>query len=82
MEVVVYKVNPYQQAPLWFPLAGYYNSGLNNQGRNGNYWSRKANSSSNAYNLNFNANNGNFYPQNNNNKNNGRSVRCVFSPSS
>ena len=62
-------------AALSFPLAGNYNSGANNQGSNGNYWSRTANSSNNAYNLNFNSSSIN--PQNNNNKYNGNSVRCM-----
>ena len=75
-------VQKVQQAPLWFPLAGYYRSGLSYQGRRGGYWSRKAYSSSDAYYLSFNANNGDFYPQNYDSKSSGRSVRCVFSPSS
>ena len=56
---------------------GYVNSsGLNNAGYNGNYWSREANSSSNAYHLNINGSNVN--PSGNNNtRYNGNSVRCV-----
>ena len=50
---------------------------LNNAGYNGNYWSRVANSSSNAYNMNFNSS---VNPSNNNNRYNGRSVRCVVAP--
>ena len=62
-----------------FTLAGNWNNGYNNQGSNGNYWSRTAypSNSNNAYNLNLNSSNVN--PQNNNNKNNGFSVRCVTS---
>ena len=56
---------------------GYINSsGLYNAGNNGNYWSRVANSSNNAYNLNFNSSS-NVNPSNNNNRYNGNSVRCV-----
>ena len=61
-----------------FPAVGYRNntSGtLNNAGQNGNYWSSVAYDSNNAYNLNFNSSNVN--PQNNWNKRNGLSVRCV-----
>ena len=50
-------------------------SSVNNRGSNGNYWSKSANNSNNAYNLNFNSSNVN--PSNNNNKNNGFSVRCL-----
>ena len=63
---------------LYFVRSGYANpnnSRLNNAGNNGNYWSGRANSSSNAYNLNFNSSNVN--PSNNNNRYNGNSVRCV-----
>lgn len=49
--------------------------GLNNQGGNGNFWSSTSNSLTNARNLNFNATNAN--PQNNNNKFNGFTVRCL-----
>jgi len=50
-------------------------SSLNNQGSNANWWSSSLNSTTNAYNLNLNT--GNIYPQNNNNKYNGFSVRCL-----
>jgi len=62
---------------LWFVYSGNWNgSGANNRSYNGNYWSRTANNSDNAYNLNFNSDNVN--PENNaNNKYNGFSVRCV-----
>ena len=59
------------------PAAGYRNdSSLNNAGSNGNYWSRTLNSSNpnNAWNLNFNSGDINT---NNNNRNNGQSVRPV-----
>ena len=59
-----------------FVLSGNRNGGsTNNQGSNGNYWSSVANNNNNAYNLNLNSSNVN--PQNNNNKWNGFSVRCV-----
>jgi hypothetical protein len=69
------------------PAAGNRNTSgaVTNQGTNGNYWSATPNST-NAYNLNFNSTNVN--PANNNNRSNGRAVRCVrpefvscFSPS-
>ncbi|MBQ3305909.1 hypothetical protein IJH02_00520 [Candidatus Saccharibacteria bacterium] len=61
-----------------FVLSGNRNgSSTNNQGSNGNYWSSTANSSTNAYNLNLNSSSVN--PQNNNNKYNGLTVRCVAS---
>ena len=55
--------------------SGNWNNGFNNQGSNGNYWSSTQNSATNGYNLNFNSSNVN--PVNNNNKRNGRAVRCV-----
>ena len=59
------------------PLSGNFNdSSANNQGSNGNFWSSTYNSATNMYNLNVNATNVN--PQNNNNRNNGFSVRCVY----
>lgn len=60
----------------FLPAAGYRNSNgsMNNEGTNGNYWSRTPNDSNNGYNLNFNSSNCNV---NNNNRNNGQSVRCV-----
>jgi uncharacterized protein (TIGR02145 family) len=60
------------------PAAGYRNNSngqLYNVGSNGNYWSSSANSDTNGYNLNFNSSNLN--PANNNNRQNGNSVRCV-----
>ena len=67
-----------RSAPLSIPFTGNYNwanANLNNRGSNGNFWSRTANSQPNARNLNFNGSNVN--PQNNNNKVNGLTVRCV-----
>ena len=73
----------YQQAVatglLFLPAAGNRNdSDLNNAGSNGNYWSSTQNPSNtnNAYNLNFNSGNMDW---NNNNRNNGQSVRPVVS---
>ncbi len=61
---------------VFLPAAGYRNgTSVNNAGSNGNYWSSTANDSNNAYNVNFNS--GNLNPQNNNNRNNGLSVRLV-----
>ena len=62
---------------LFLPAAGNRNNDgtMNNVGSNGNYWSSTPNDSNNAYNLNFNS--GNVNATNNNNRNNGRSVRCV-----
>ncbi|MBO6305987.1 MAG: hypothetical protein J6M55_00635 [Paludibacteraceae bacterium] len=48
---------------------------MSNVGSNGNYWSSTSNSGTNAYNVNFNGSNVN--PANNNNRNNGFSVRLV-----
>ena len=59
------------------PAAGYMNEGtLNNAGSNGNYWSSSLNTDNpnNAYNVNFNSDNVDW---NNNNRNNGQSVRPV-----
>ena len=62
--------------PLWFVRSGFVDNGsLVNSGFEALYWSSTVNSSNNAYNLNFTATNVN--PANNNNRNNGRSVRCV-----
>ena len=64
--------------PLSFLRSGYYgwsNGARNNRGSYGYCWGSRAASGTNAYNLNFNLNN--FNPQNNNNKGNGFSVRCV-----
>ncbi|MBR0467367.1 hypothetical protein IJJ53_00405 [Candidatus Saccharibacteria bacterium] len=64
------------ESPLWFVRSGNVNNGsLNNPGSEANYWSSTVNNSNNAYNLNFTATGVN--PANNNNRNNGRSVRCV-----
>lgn len=61
---------------LFLPAAGNRNgSSVNNVGSNGNYWSSTANDTNNAYNVNFNS--GNLNPANNNNRNNGFSVRLV-----
>ena len=65
-------------SPLDFVYTGNYNynnGSLNNEGSNGNYWSRTANSGTNAYNLNFNSSNVN--PQNNLNRGYGFALRCV-----
>ena len=62
-----------------FPYSGNYNygGGVNNQGSNGNWWSRSAyTTAGQAYNFNLNTN-GNVNPQNNNNVGNGFAVRCV-----
>ncbi|MBQ6414288.1 hypothetical protein IJI28_01555 [Candidatus Saccharibacteria bacterium] len=60
-----------------FVYSGNVNGGsVNNRGSNGNFWSSTANSSNNAYNLNLNSSNVNP-GTNNNNKYNGRTVRCV-----
>lgn len=63
---------------LFLPAAGNSNgSSVNNTGTNGNYWSSTPNSgnTNNSWNVNFNS--GNLNP-NNNNRNNGFSVRCVL----
>ena len=61
---------------VFLPAAGNRNgTSVNNVGSNGNYWSSTYNNSNNAYNLNFNS--GNVNPQNNNNRNNGFSVRLA-----
>ena len=60
---------------IW-PYAGNWNGNSNNVGSNSNYWSSVVRNSNNAYDLNFDVN-GNLNPQNNNNRNNGFSVRCV-----
>ncbi|MDE6482265.1 MAG: hypothetical protein K2L01_00660, partial [Rikenellaceae bacterium] len=61
---------------LEFPAVGRRDSSgtLNNAGTNGNYWASEQNSSTNAYNMYFNSSDVNT---SNNNKTNGRSVRCV-----
>ena len=63
---------------LSFLRSGNYNydsGALNNRGTNGNYWSLRGNSGTNANNLNFNSTNIN--PQNGNNRGNGFAVRCL-----
>ena len=63
---------------LLFIRSGNYNyssGGINNRSSNGNYWQSRVNSETNARNLNFNSTNLN--PQNNNNKGNGFTVRCL-----
>ncbi|MDO5480638.1 MAG: hypothetical protein Q4F58_03160 [Candidatus Saccharibacteria bacterium] len=58
------------------PVSGNYNSGTaNRQGTYGNFWSSTFNSTSNMYNMNVSGTAVN--PQNNNNRNNGNSVRCI-----
>ena len=61
---------------LYFVYGGNWNGSSNNVGSNGNYWSSVVNDDNNAYDLNFNKD-GNLNPQNNDNRNNGNSVRCV-----
>ncbi len=66
------------QRDVFLPAAGYRNgSDLNNAGNNGHYWSRSLNegNANNAYELNFNSDNVDW---NNNNRNNGQSVRPVL----
>ena len=63
---------------LFLPAAGNrWDGELNNAGSNGNYWSSSLNADNpnNAWNLNFNSGNTNV---NNNNRNNGFSVRPVL----
>jgi len=55
---------------------GNWWNGFNNQGGNGNYWSSTQNNATNARNLNFNPEWVN--PANNNDKQNGLTVRCVL----
>jgi len=59
-----------------FPAVGNRNSSgtLNNNGTNGYYWASDQYNASNAYNMYFDSSNVNT---GNNNKANGRSVRCV-----
>ncbi len=63
--------------PLSFIMGGiYYNGSLSNEGSYGGYWSSSAyTSSTDAHCMYFNSSNVN--PQNNDNKQRGRSVRCV-----
>ena len=60
-----------------FTLAGYWNNGYRTQGSYGGYWSRTADGGNRAYLLYLNSSS--VDPQNGNDKNNGRSVRCVTS---
>ena len=61
-----------------FVYSGNVNgASVNNRNSNGNYWSASGNNSNNAYNLNFNSSNVNP-GTNNNNKYNGRMVRCLL----
>jgi hypothetical protein len=61
---------------LFFACSGNGNGqSWNNQGSNGNYWSRSLNSQTNGRNLNFNS--GGVNPQNNNNRFNGFTRRAV-----
>ena len=63
------------QGSVFLPAAGnVWDGELNNVGTNGNYWSSTPNDENNAYELNFNSGNANW---NNNNRNNGQSVRPV-----
>jgi hypothetical protein len=52
---------------------------LNNVGNDGNFWSPVVNNEINARNANFNVD-GNANPSNNDNRNNGNSIRCVARP--
>ena len=61
---------------LYGAYAGNWNGDSDEVGGNGNYWSSVVNDDNNAFELNFNRN-GNLNPQNNNDRNNGNSVRCV-----
>ena len=63
------------------PLSGNFNdSSANNKGSNGNFWSSTYNNGNNMRNLNVDGSSVN--PQNNNNRNNGNSVRCVLKATS
>ncbi|MBQ9020086.1 hypothetical protein IJ096_02075, partial [Candidatus Saccharibacteria bacterium] len=72
--------NTIRTAPLYFPAAGLYNSGVSDQGSYGYYWSRRVIGTSNAYNLIFSSSY--YVPQygSSGNKSHGFSVRCVFDP--
>ena len=61
---------------LYFPYSGNWYGNFENVGGNGNYWSPVVNNENNSFELNFEVDNG-INPQNNNNRNNGNSVRCV-----
>ena len=63
---------------VFLPAAGNRNgTSVNNVGSNGNYWSASYNDTNNAWNVNF--NDSNLNTDNNNNRNNGQSVRLVRS---
>ena len=63
-------------APLWFVRSCFIVSdSFNNSGSSAYYWSSTVSNSSNAYNLDFSATGVN--PAGNDNRHNGRSVRCV-----
>ena len=64
-----------QSSPNYFVLSGYYNSGVNNQGSYGRWWSRTAGSASNAYGLYLYTSY--VAPQGSNYKYFGYSVRCL-----
>ena len=55
---------------------GNWYGSSNNVGNNGNYWSSVVEDDEYAYELNFNAN-GNLNPQNDDDRDNGNSLRCV-----
>lgn len=64
--------------PLAFVYTGNYSyssGSLNNEGSNGRYWSRTANSGTDAYNLYFGSSI--VYPRNVNSRGNGFALRCV-----
>jgi hypothetical protein len=62
--------------PFWgFGFAGNWNGGFNDQGSNGNLWSRSANSGNAGNALDANFNSDEVTPGDNNNRNNGFGVR-------
>ena len=70
-------VDLFTQKKRVLPLSGYFNSGSpNNQGTNGNFWSSTRNNNTNMYILNLNTSGIN--PANNNNRNNGNTIRCIL----
>ena len=65
-----------EKTPHYFIRSGYvYGATLDFFTSSGYYWSGSVVSSSNAINLNYNSSE--LYPANQNNRNNGRSLRCV-----
>ena len=69
--------NPYMwSAPLYFPLAGYWNGSSNNVAFNGSFWSSVVNLSSFAYYM-YGLYSGAVSPSTANNRHWGFSVRCV-----